>query len=873
MSYDTAETSPLSDRVRAAGKFLRLGKRKFPVRGYSYGPFAPNQAGEHLPERAVAREDLELMRRLGANSFRVYFPPPEWLLDLAAETDLKVFVDVPWEKHRCFFEDWEAQETARQRVRMTARSAGQHPATLAISVVNEIPADVVRFYGPRRVQRFVEELIDVAKNESPNCLATFVNYPTTEYLQPENIDFHCFNVYLHDAAKLGAYLDRLQNIAGNRPLILGEYGIDTLRNGEQEQARLLREHIQCAFQRGLAGTFIFAFTDDWYTGGHQIDDWAFGVTRADRQLKPAAQEIAKTWQKTQETSAENAPSVSVVVCSYNGARTLRGCLESLMRVDYHDFEVILVDDGSRDATPQIAAEFPMVRYHVQENRGLSVARNVGARLAQGEIVAYTDDDCEVDEDWLTHLVRAMQEQKVSGIGGPNITPPDDGWTAKCVAASPGNPSHVMLDDHYAEHIPGCNMAFRRDVLLGVGGFDPQFRQAGDDVDLCWRLIDAGEHIGFAPAAMVWHHRRATIKAYLKQQMGYGRSEALVHFKHPQRCGTFGRSSWRGIIYGDGAVGLPLLPDTIYHGQFGLAPYQQIYRHNEYGLWSVLLSLEWHLVAVFLVVLSVLYWPLALVSAGLWLATLVVAVRSASSAPLPRRAPWWTRPLVGLLYVLQPIVRGWHRQTHLMRHCYLPATIRPLPRRVPHQRISYRDWDLYWLNEDYRGREQLLKVLAQEAPQRGWRGDFDDGWSQYDLKLVADCWHDIRVRTASEELGWPKRFTRARCTVHATTFSRIAFIATGIWIALSATRLSIGAAAAGLAVGLTIALFQSRSRRRCLESVTALVWECSKAAGLQPYQSTNGSSSPPASSDLSATTSSLPDDETAVVGVMADATAD
>jgi GT2 family glycosyltransferase len=121
----------------------------------------------------------------------------------------------------------------------------------------------------------------------------------------------------------------------------------------------------------------------------------------------------------------------------------------------------------------------------------------------------------------------MLDQNVSAIGGPNLPPTTDGWVARCVAASPGGPCHVMLDDRRAEHVPGCNLAVRRDVLLNMGGFDVRFRQAGDDVDVCWRLLDAGHAIGYAPAAVVWHHRRATVRAYLSQQAGYGRAEAML----------------------------------------------------------------------------------------------------------------------------------------------------------------------------------------------------------------------------------------------------------------------------------------------------------------------------------------------------------
>jgi len=70
------------------------------------------------------------------------------------------------------------------------------------------------------------------------------------------------------------------------------------------------------------------------------------------------------------------------------------------------------------------------------------------------------------------------------VGGPNLPPPEDSVVAACVAASPGGPLHVLLDDVEAEHIPGCNMAFRREVLEEIGGFDPIYRSAGDDVDVC-----------------------------------------------------------------------------------------------------------------------------------------------------------------------------------------------------------------------------------------------------------------------------------------------------------------------------------------------------------------------------------------------------
>jgi len=90
------------------------------------------------------------------------------------------------------------------------------------------------------------------------------------------------------------------------------------------------------------------------------------------------------------------PMVSVVICAYNAERTMRPCLESLKRLDYPNFEVVIVDDGSRDRTAEISMELSRVPPHSPGQQGLSFARNVGMHAARGEIIAYTDSDCVVD---------------------------------------------------------------------------------------------------------------------------------------------------------------------------------------------------------------------------------------------------------------------------------------------------------------------------------------------------------------------------------------------------------------------------------------------------------------------------------------------
>ena len=222
-------SEPVSNRVRRDGKFFRLGDEKFYVKGVTYGPFAPNRNGELFPNLEQAKADFDQIKLLNGNCVRIYHLPPKWFLDLANDCGLKVFVDVAWPKNLTFIGDAELTRQAHDAVRAAAKQCGNHPATFAISVVNEIPPDIVRFVGRERVEDFVDELVATAKSEAPDCLVTFANFPTTEYLQPRDIDFVCFNVYLHDPQVFRNYLARLQNIAGEKPLMLGEYGIDTYR--------------------------------------------------------------------------------------------------------------------------------------------------------------------------------------------------------------------------------------------------------------------------------------------------------------------------------------------------------------------------------------------------------------------------------------------------------------------------------------------------------------------------------------------------------------------------------------------------------------------------------------------------------------------
>jgi O-antigen biosynthesis protein len=750
-------------RVVVDGKFFRLGDKKFYVKGIAYGPLPPNAQGQLFASPEQTALDLDQIRDLGANVIRVYNIPPRWFLDLAEYRELKVLVDIPWNKHLSFDSSARRAE-AREAVRNAVSACSKHPAVFAFCIANEIPPDIIRWTGARATADFLDELVFEAKRADPDCLCTYSNYPPTEFLHPGAVDFVTFNVYLHHEAAFKNYLARLQMMADAKPLLLGEFGIDSLREGEARKCEMLSWQIENAFRAGLAGTIVFSFTDEWYKDARRVEGWEMGLVSHDRWPKDSFTAVKKMFRAVPHFPLAQHPKVSVVVASYNGARTLKLCLESLQRLNYPDYEIILVDDGSTDATPQIASAFPTVRcIRHDRNFGLSVARNTGIAAATGEIVAFTDSDCRADEDWLYYLVGSLVGSEFVGVGGPNLLPPEDSRVAAAVMVSPGGPAHVMLTDREAEHIPGCNMAFYKRALEAIGGFDPIFTKAGDDVDICWRLQEIGCRIGFSPSAFVWHYRRSTVKAYLKQQEGYGEAEALLVRKHPENFNSFGGGIWQGRIYAASKFTVELRAPVIYHGLFGSAGFQKVYASAPATTLMLCTTLEYYLFAVLpLWILTGIFQhllPLAIASLVLPLA--ICGLAGAQAALPKKKIEWWSRPLVALLFFLQPIVRGLARyQGRLTQQPLKLAAQDSLDSlALFHSKKSLNEVQ-YWATRRI-DRLEYVAAIVRELQERGWPNKSDVGWSEYDVEIPGSRWSHLLLVTVAEDHPDERQLIRCR----------------------------------------------------------------------------------------------------------------
>jgi GT2 family glycosyltransferase len=751
---NSSRTLRTTSRPRVAGKFLQLDGQKLWIRGVTYGTFRPDERGHQYGSPDAVGADFESIATHGFNAVRTYTVPPRWLLDLAQEHGLHVMVWLPWEQHVTFLDQRGRARDIERRVREGVRTCAGHPALLGYAVGNEIPPGIVRWHGARRIERFITRLADAARDEDPGALVTYVNFPSTEYLDPAGLDLVCFNVYLASQDRLEAYLARLQNRAGDRPLLMGEIGFDSRRHGEETQGRVLEGQVRTAFATGCAGAFVFAWTDEWHRGGHDIDDWDFGLTRRDRKPKPALARVREAFRDLPLPGSRRWPSISVVVCSHNGAATIVDCLEGLQRLDYPDFEIIVINDGSTDATARIARSSG-VRVISTPNHGLSAARNLGLMAARGEIVAYTDDDARPDPHWLTYLADTFLRTEHVGVGGPNIAPPGDGRIADCVANAPGGPVHVLLSDRVAEHIPGCNMAFRREALEAVGGFDPRFRTAGDDVDVCWRLQESGGTLGFHAGAMVWHHRRNSLRAYWRQQVGYGRAEALLEQKWPEKYNPAGHVAWAGRLYGKGlAETLGWRTGRIYHGVWGSALFQRMYDSAPGTLESLPLMPEWYLFVLVLAALGALgsvwaplrlVWPLLAAAAVL---PVLQAARAAlraqfSSAPATHADRARLVALTAALHLIQPAARLVGRLRHGLTPWRYASEARfelPLARRL-------RVWSETWLAP-----EEWLRTAEGGLRTAGRRVARGSAWDHWDLEVSGGLLGGARLRMAVEEHG-------------------------------------------------------------------------------------------------------------------------
>ena len=746
------ESDPGLAAVQVDGRHLSVDGAPWRIRAVTYGSFLPRPGdGAAFPVPAQVRADLHSVAAAGLNTVRTYALPPPDLLDAAEELGLRLLVGL-------HYQDWrmatDCSAASARRVRSAGRQAVDEAlerlagrrCVAAVVVGNELPGDLVRLHGVRRVEAGLADLV-ARVHGAPGLLATYASYPTTEYLQVAGQDLACINVFLHDPQALRRYLQHLTMQLGDLPLVVSELGVDGRSVGEGAQARALEAQLAVVDEVGIAGAVVFSLTDEWGVGGHPVQGWQFGLQDSARTPRRAFSVAAHWARRPLRDLRPSWPTLSVVVCAYQEQDRLGRCLASLAMLDYPGLQVLVIDDGSTDATAEVARRFAVTVVTVVHG-GLSAARNAGTQLATGELVAFLDADAACHREWPYHLALSFEsDPTVVASGGPNLAMPGAGRTARAVDLSPGNPVEVLLRGDRAEHVPGCNSVFRRAALLAVGGFLPALTTAGDDVDLCWRLLDGGGAVGFSAAAQVHHERRGTVRGYLRQQRGYGRAERMISGRHPHRFNRWGHATWASSLYG-GRLSLPrLLPRVVGHGPGGSAAYQPITGHR--GAWALQTAGVLVLPAALLLAGSLLLlagslllalgWAPALGLALLCLVALVGyagAVAAGIVIPRSEPGPGRLRLLVVSLHLVQPLARAVGR--------WRATALAPLPQ------LRWSGDRSHWLDALHVSLAQQRCTVRRAGPQ-----------ARHDLQISAGPLLACQLTTALRWGSAPVAVTRLR----------------------------------------------------------------------------------------------------------------
>jgi hypothetical protein len=376
------------------------------------------------------------------------------------------------------------------------------------------------------------------------------------------------------------------------------------------------------------------------------------------------------------------------------------------------------------------------------------------------------------------LVLAIKDDAVAAVGGPNLPYTDVDFVERVIADCPGQPTHVLVADDRAEHVPGCNMAFRRSDLLAIGGFNAAYTSAGDDVDVCWKLLDRGRLIAFAPAAQVRHHRRSHVRAYLRQQRGYGRAERMLTGAHPHRFNRLRQMRWNGFIYGGARLLPTLLRPVVYHGYQGSALFRPVERRRS-EIANMRIAAMLPLTALpALVGLSLAAWSLwwLLLAAAPVAFAFGYGIASAAAMTPPRGepSPRRFRLLGGSLHVVQPFVRTWGR-------------IRGAPLKAPvHEPPS-------WTGD----RVQWLTALRHELHASHCGATTGGAASEWDLRATVGAFLAADVTTAIS-WGWiPRHRVRFRARPALLLAASMAAVLLVIAPIVGLFTLAIVLAAAGI----------------------------------------------------------------------------
>jgi hypothetical protein len=315
--------------VEIKGKFIYVDGSKFIVQGVNYSPWRPGTGPNKdypYPSPALISEDLKIIQKLHANTILVY-DPPQYVLDLSAEDNLLVIytLSINW---------WALGSTEflneKQRILKKIMASKDASNILAWELGNEIPAQLLQKVKADTIEHEMKDLYNSIKALDPNHFIIHGNWPPTKNLNFTFFDLSAFNVYPVWPPEVvahgyGNYISTfLQPIAGKKPLLVTEFGVNSLEAGEDDQARITGQCWKDLIQAGSCGGVVFSFADEWwknYDNPVGADQWwdrrpaandemthdadpeeYYGIVHSDRSPKPVFRTVEKMFKENSNDS-------------------------------------------------------------------------------------------------------------------------------------------------------------------------------------------------------------------------------------------------------------------------------------------------------------------------------------------------------------------------------------------------------------------------------------------------------------------------------------------------------------------------------------------------------------------------------------------
>jgi glycosyltransferase involved in cell wall biosynthesis len=505
--------------VAGRGKFLSREGRKFLLKATRL----PDIAGSlDFNEKLALCKRLDHAAAANATALISTAAQAETVLGIAGHAGLYVLVEIAVDPSD--LDSSRGLRAAAARIAKTANVLRSYPALLGYLIDCPIDPENLSVHALDQVRRRLATLVSAIRESSGRRLVAFkrrVHTPPLALIDEDLIYATLANV---TPAGLRSAILALHNLAGARPLVI-EFG---------EEFPGQEELVAHAFGHGAAGVVAPAMRPAASPG------WLNGRMLSAGELPPFA-----TLEGSSTPLPAVMPMVSVVVCARDDDGTISECLESIGRLQYPNYELIVIDHGSHDRISEIAAVPGGARLIRQPGAGFGAARNAAVRAARGELIAFTRADCVVDPDWLTLAVHTMIDGGLDACCGPIYASPENRGLVTRIIASLSSPTTMIAHGDLGVQLTDGNIVVRKASLFDAGGFDPRFDDAGGDIDLSARMIDAGLGLGWCPAGTVWRREGDTPREFYERRIRRGRADALLAMKYPARFSVCHSRAYHG----------------------------------------------------------------------------------------------------------------------------------------------------------------------------------------------------------------------------------------------------------------------------------------------------------------------------------------